>query len=127
MTGVSNSDLWTGGNFNGFSHSASFAAFYFIPAKLNLVGLLGTTSAKLDDSKLDSRYSGFDGRFRTYFISPFANFSFNEKNSLFLLVPFGNRRSFSVLHDNANEEPLLETSGSKWLWMGIVLKYTHKF
>ncbi|MBR4373055.1 MAG: hypothetical protein IKP49_01655 [Treponema sp.] len=127
LTGVSDSDLWTGGNFNGFSHAASFAALYFLPSKLNLVGLLGATSAKLDDSSLDSRYSGFDGTFRTYLISPFANFSFNEKNSIFLLAPFGNRRSFSVLHEDANEEPLMETTGSEWVWLGIVVKYTHRF
>ena len=127
LTGAADSDLWTGGNFNGLSHSAGVAALYYLPAKLDFVGFLGITTAKLDDSSLDSRYSDFDGTFRSYLVSPFANFSFNKKNSLFLLAPFGNRRSFSVLHKDSDEEPLLKTSGSEWAWMGIILKYTHKF
>lgn len=55
------------------------------------------------------------------------NVQFSERDSLCILTSFGNRCSFATDHDDANEEPLLEATGSEWYWQGIFLKYTHTF
>ena len=55
------------------------------------------------------------------------NVQFSERDSLCILTSFGNCRSFATNHEKANEEPLLEATGSEWYWQGIFLKYTHKF
>lgn len=127
QTGATSHDLWGGHQHNGFGYTASLSTLCPLPFTVNAVGILASMGRYFSDSDLDDRYLDFDGTFTTYAVLLLATAKFNEHNSLALLVPFSNRRSFATDHDDANEEPLLETTGSEWYWAGLILKYTHTF
>lgn len=131
LSGMKNSDLWqfSGGSaeFNGWKHNALFSALHVSDSRVNLAGFIVSVGGYLSDNALSARYSGYDPTFTSVSVIPLANVQFSELDSLCILTPFGNRRSFATDHEKAEEEPLLETTGSEWYWQGIFLKYTHKF
>lgn len=134
LIGAGASDLWVflgEGNahqFNGFTYGASLFAFYRanVPI-LESAGITALAEGYFSDSRLDEHYSGFDGTFTAYTVMPVLNLALTKKDSVSLMLPFKNRRSFTSAHDNWEKEPLLQTSGSEWLLSGIKLHYTHRF
>lgn len=117
-----------GGLSKGAGYESNYILGYQMPSKLSLVGVKLQFTGALSDYFSDSAYySKFDGDFMSINIAGLANYDFDEKNSIVVLVEFGSRRSFAENHDDLEDEPLLTKKGREWYFRRIGCSFTHKF
>ena len=77
-------------------------------------------------SDYGSLSDSYNGDFINYKLSPFVQLNFGEKDSLYCLLSFENRRSFEENHDSEIEETYLTYSGNEWHFYRLALSWTHK-
>ncbi|MBQ0051021.1 MAG: hypothetical protein KBT11_03035 [Treponema sp.] len=116
----------TSGKTRGAGYNSTFIIGYQLPYKLNLVGLKLNKSGYFKKS-LSAQYENFNIDFSYTSLGAFCSYNFSEKDSLFALVEFQTRRSFTEFHDDPEKEPLMNYSGHEWIFKRIGFSYSHKF
>lgn len=117
-----------GGLFKGVGYESNYVIGYQMPSRLSLVGVKAQFIGFLDDKLSDSAcYSKFDGDFMIVNLGCIANYDFDEKNLIVMLMEFGSRRSYVEDCDGYEDEPMLSKNGREWYFKRIAFSYTHKF
>ncbi|MBQ2530373.1 MAG: hypothetical protein II547_08980 [Treponema sp.] len=119
--------LWQASNnkVNGLKNYQNLVLAYQMPLILSRVGVL----AEWDGYYFSDSFTNplYKGDFCQVSISPMAQLSFTEKDTLSILLGFSSRRSFAESHDKSNTETLLTYSGYEWFFNRLALSYTHTF
>lgn len=130
ITGIENKKIWSwmnsGNNANGLQYEASFVIAYQMPLLLYRVGFMCDIDGHYKSSDYGSLSDSYNGDFINYKLSPFVQLNFGEKDSLYCLLSFENRRSFEENHDSEIEETYLTYSGNEWHFYRLALSWTHK-
>lgn len=131
VTGVDDKEIWAWqcglNNVNGWQYSSTFILAYQMPLVLYRAGLMCELFGQIQDKDYGPISSRFNGDYMNVRISPFMQFNFGEKDTLFVLFSFKTRRSFEEDHDKAVEESYLTYAGDEWHFNRIALSWTHKF
>lgn len=131
ITGVDDGDIWEWqvipGEANGWQYYVTAVLGYQMPLVLDMIGFMAEFYGHYDRSDYAKMYRGFDGEFMWIDLSVLLEFAFNEKNTLKTLFTFEGDRSFSVKHENSDQEPLLKRTGREWSFYRIALVWDHKF
>lgn len=131
LTGVENEQIWAWmnavNNVNGWQYFANFVLAYQMPLHLYRAGFMCDLNGYFRSGDYGRISDSFNGDYMTIKLSPFMQFNFGERDSLYTLFTFAKRRSFAESHDDAIEEPYLEYDGDEWLFYRIALSWTHYF
>lgn len=131
MTGVDDGEIWqwqeSARKANGLQYSFTGVLGYQMPMTLNMVGLMLEMEGHLDKDDYGPVAQSFDGDFTTTAISALTSFKLSDKNSLTVLYTFERERSYSQLHDDEDQEPLLHVTGGEWSFYRVALSWKHKF
>lgn len=131
LTGVDDGRVWqwqeNANKANGWAYDFSFFLGYQMPLVLNMVGAMAEFSGHYDKNDYGLIQDTFDGDFMTIDLSLMLSFKFNKANTLSTLYTFRRNRSYATMHDDEDEEPLLEKTGNEWSFYGIYFSWTHTF
>ena len=131
MTGVDDGEIWQWKESalcaNGWRYDVVGVLGYQMPLTLDMVGVMADFYGHYDPDDYGRVSNSLDGNFMTVDLSLLLSFRLNEKNSLKTLLTFERNRSYSVLHDDEDEEPLLTKSGAEWSFYGVYFSWTHLF
>ena len=129
LTSAKNGDIWmwqcSNNKVNGWCDYQSIILAYQMPLVLSRVGILTEIGGHY--SSADYKAEAFNGSFKSISISPLAQFTFGEHDSLSLLVGFSSRRSFEEEHKESIYEPFLTYKGREWFFNRIALSWAHTF
>lgn len=131
MTGVDDGEIWQWMESallaNGWQYDVSGVLGYQMPLLLDMVGVVAEFSGHYDPKDYGPVANSLDGNFMTVDLSLLLSFKFDENNSFKTLFTFERNRSYSTLHEDEDEEPLLKTTGAEWSFYAIYFSWTHKF
>ncbi len=129
LTSHGKSDVWmwqcSGNKANGLQNYQSLVLAYAMPMVFSRAGVLCEWEGHFDAS--DYGTSAFGGNFEKVSISPLAQFTFGQHDSLSVLLGFSSRRSFEEPHSVSYVEPLLTYAGYEWYFNRLVLRWVHSF
>jgi len=129
LTSADDDDIWmwqcSGNKANGWCNYQNIILAYQMPLVLSRIGLLTEFSGHYSDSDYANEH--YKGSFKSISISPLAQFTFGQHDSLSALLGFSSRRSFEEKHEESIYEPMLTYSGREWYFNRIALSWTHTF
>lgn len=129
LTSAKKDDIWmwqcSGNKANGWCNYQNIILAYQMPLVLSRIGVLTEFSGHYSDS--DFVNENYKGSFKSISISPLAQFTFGEHDSVSALLGFSSRRSFEEEHEESIYEPALTYSGREWFFNRIALSWTHTF
>ncbi len=115
------------GQADGLVFDQYYLIGYQMPLPLSLVGVALELSGHYDADDYGDWAHTFGGSFVTAEVGPVCEFTLGPRDTLSLLAQFATRRAFSASHDEANEEPLLEKTGTEWYFERIAASWKHIF
>ena len=129
LTGVKNQTVWewqcTGNKANGLKNYQNLVLAYQMPLVVSRVGVLTEFESYYKNDAFAN--ANYNSTFNQISISPLAQLTFNEHNSLAILAGFSSRRSFTTEHKEKIEETALSYSGYEWFFNRIALSWTYTF
>lgn len=112
---------------NGLKFYSTLILAYQMPLVLYRAGIKTDLSGNLTSGAYGKYSDSYKGDFVPVDISPFVQFNFGSKDSLYVLAAFSSRRSYKESHTTSIQEPLLTTVGREWYFYRVALSWEHKF
>ena len=129
LTSAEKGDVWmwqcANNKTNGWCNYQNIVLAYQMPLVLSRVGILTEFGGHYSDD--DYKAEAYKGSFKSISISPLAQFTFGEHDSLTALLGFSSRRSFEEEHEESIYEPFLTYKGREWFFNRFALSWTHTF
>ncbi|MBQ0050692.1 MAG: hypothetical protein KBT11_01355 [Treponema sp.] len=130
MSGIDDGDIWywqSRFRVNGLYHSGSVTLAYQMPIALYRAGLMFEWFGYCNGNDYGKYADSFDGEFVQYDISLLTQWTITQKDSLIMLLNFGDQRSYAESHDDYFDEIKLTKTGREWLFKRIVFRWVHNF
>ena len=129
LTATKNGDIWmwqcTNNKANGWCNYQNIILAYQMPLVLSRIGILTEINGHFSDS--DFPGEGYKGSFKSIAISPLAQFTLGEHDTLSAILGFSSRRSYKQEHEESIYEPRLTYAGREWYFNRFALSWTHTF
>ncbi|MCR4952897.1 MAG: hypothetical protein K6A43_02380 [Treponema sp.] len=133
ITGVENGNVWmwqcANNRANGLMNYQSLILAYQMPLVLSRIGFVFECDGHYNNSDYKAIYinPNYNGSFKKINISPMAQLSLSQHDTLSFLLGFSSRRSFTINHEDSNVEPFLSYAGREWFFNRIALSWSHNF
>lgn len=136
LSAKNNGEVWmwqaAGNRVNGLKNYQNLILAYQMPLILSRVGVLAEWDGYYSSNAFTNPL--YKGDFCQVSISPMAQLSFTEKDTLSILLGFSSRRSFTTDHirdsegkTNDRRETSMTYDGYEWFFNRLALSYTHTF
>ena len=129
LTGAKKGDIWmwqcAGNKANGWCNYQNIIIAYQMPLVLRRIGILTEFNGHFSDS--DYPGEGYKGSFKSIAISPLAQFTLGEHDTLSAILGFSSRRSYEQEHEKSIYDTTLTYAGREWYFNRLALSWTHTF
>lgn len=112
---------------DGWQYDQYYLLGYQMPGVVSLAGVSTELYGHYNASDYGEIADTFGGDFMTVEICPLMQLTLSPRDTVFVMLNFKARRSFTEKHTGEDEEPLLTYDGREWYFQYAGLRWKHTF